>query len=289
MHLTVVVQNLGMGGLEDGDGNPQDRWPLLAQRINSAAERVDIVMLCEVTGWGKYGHKQLARAARELDLDAVPLAPSRSGIGTCLLYRPEVLGRWVRHNPDFSDETLHGFAVTSFDIGLPGPLSFVPVHFTPMSAGAAEIEAGYAATRGYKYGPFSILAGDINYAPASDSHPPPDYSEMRPYNIGARTLSHGEFVPGQPLEPNRRVARKLTQNGYVDVAWELFKQSGDEALLRHTASDDRIDQIWVSSPLTNAVSHYRVLDSPAGASDHHGLSVQIDTDAIDVTNPWAHR
>lgn len=45
MQLTVVVQNLGMGGLENGDGNPQDRWPLLAQRMNGAAERADIVTL----------------------------------------------------------------------------------------------------------------------------------------------------------------------------------------------------------------------------------------------------
>ena len=45
MQFSIVVQNLGHGGLYDGDGNPQDRWPLLVERISGAAERVDVVML----------------------------------------------------------------------------------------------------------------------------------------------------------------------------------------------------------------------------------------------------
>ncbi|MGW5096305.1 endonuclease/exonuclease/phosphatase family protein [Streptomyces nodosus] len=280
-----------MGGLQDGDGNPQDRWPQLAQRINEAADRIDVVLLCEATGWDRYGHKQLARAMADLDLDAAPLPPSRSGIGTALLYRKEVLGRWVRHNADFGLEVLHGIAVTSFDIpGLPAPLSFMPVHFTPMSAEQALIEANYAATRCYKYGPFAVLAGDVNYAPASDAHPMPHFAEMRPYNVGSRTLlPDGDFVPGQALEPDRRVTRKLAHNGFIDVAWHLFQQTKDESLLRPTATDDRIDQVWVSGPLADAVSDYQVLDSPAGASDHHGLVFQLDTDAIDTTNLWTYR
>ncbi|MGW5442810.1 hypothetical protein [Streptomyces asiaticus] len=296
MQLTVAVQNLGLGGLADGDGNPDDRWPQLAERLNGAADRVgasqvDIVMLCEVVDWHRYGNKQLARAIRDLGLDAAPLAPSRSGLGTGLLYRREVLGPWTRHNPDFGQEALHGFAVTSFDIpGLPAPLSFVPVHFTPMSAEAAVIEANYVATRGYKYGPFAVLADDINYAPASDAHPLPDFSEMRPYNIGSRThLPEGDFVPGQTLKPNRDATRKLAQNGYVDVAWHLFQQTKNDTLLRSTATDDRIDQAWVSSPLADAISDYQLLDEPAGASDHHGLVFRIDTRAIDTTNLWTYR
>ncbi len=293
MQLTVVIQNLGMGGLEDGDGNPQDRWPLLAQRIKQAAERVDVVLLCEATGWNRYGHKQLARAMTDLDLDAAPLPPSRSGIGTALLYRSEVLGRWVRHNADFGLEVLHGIAVTSFDVpGLPAPLSFMPVHFTPMSAEQALIEANYAATRCYKYGPFAVLGGDVNYAPASSDHPLPDFSEMRPYNLGSRTLlPDDDFDPVAAPEPDRRVARKLAQNGYVDVAWHLFEKSQgkDTALLAPTGTDDRIDQAWVSSPLAEAVSDYRLLDEPAGASDHHGLVFHIDTEAIDATRPWTYR
>ncbi|MEY9966894.1 hypothetical protein ABIA33_004959 [Streptacidiphilus sp. MAP12-16] len=91
MRLTICVQNLGHGGLRNGGGDPEDRWPLLAERINSAAERVDVVPLCEVVDWHMYGHKQLARAKADLGLDALPLAPSKSGYGTALLCRPELL------------------------------------------------------------------------------------------------------------------------------------------------------------------------------------------------------
>ncbi|WP_424864053.1 endonuclease/exonuclease/phosphatase family protein [Streptomyces sp. MMS24-I29] len=292
MELTVVVQNLGMGGLQDGDGNPQDRWPQLAERIGGAAERVDVVLLQEATGWDSYGHKQLARAMRDLDLDAAPLPPSRSGIGTALLYRREVLGRWVRHNADFGLEVLHGIAVTTFDVGLPAPLSFMPVHFTPMAAEQALIEANYAATRCYKYGPYAVLGGDINYAPASSRHPLPDYSEMRPYNLGSRTLlpdADADFDPAAAPEPDRRVARKLAQNGYVDAAWALYEERGDEELLRRTATDDRIDQLWVSAPLRDTVVDYAVLDTPAGASDHHGLVVRLDLDQAAADNVWEYR
>jgi len=67
------VQNLGHGGLRDGDGNPEDRWLLLAERINTAAERVDVVLLCEVVDWHQYGHKQLVRAMRDLGPPMGPL------------------------------------------------------------------------------------------------------------------------------------------------------------------------------------------------------------------------
>ena len=292
MELSIVVQNLGHGGLFDGDGNPQDRWPLLAERINSAADRVDLVMLTETTDWHRYGHKQLARAMRDLDLDAAPLGPSRSGYNTGLLYRREILGRWCRHNPDFGTEALHGLALTAFDIpGLPAPLTFLPVHFTPFAAEAALIEANYAATRGYKYGPYAVLAGDVNYPPASPASPLPTFSEMRPYNIGARTLLTPDgSAPGMDdLHPDRRVTNKLVHNGYVDVAWHLFEQTKDESLLVKTASDDRVDQVWVSAPLAGAICDYQVLDTPAGASDHHGLVFRLDTDAIDTSNPWTYR
>jgi endonuclease/exonuclease/phosphatase family metal-dependent hydrolase len=293
VQLTVVVQNLGHGGLRNGDGDPEDRWPLLAERINSAADRVDVVLLCEAVDWGKYGHKQLSRAMGDLGLDALPLAPSNSGYGTAVLYRPEVLGRWARWNTDFALETLHGFGVASFDIpGLPKPLSFVPVHFDPFSAERALIEANLTASRGYKYGPYAVLSGDCNYAPASSSHPLPDFSEMRPYNVGSRTLlPRGDLVPGGGPERDRRVARKLVQNGYVDVAWHLYEKSKgkDKHLLGRTATDDRIDQAWVSGPLANAVSGYRLLDQPPGASDHHGLVFQIDTDQISREKLWEYR
>jgi hypothetical protein len=72
------------------------------------------------------------------------------------------LGRWSHCNPDFATEALHGLAVTSFDVpGLPSPLSFLPVHVTPFAAEQALIEANYAATRGYRYGPLRDLGGRL--------------------------------------------------------------------------------------------------------------------------------
>ncbi|MFJ8746538.1 hypothetical protein ACIRL2_45250 [Embleya sp. NPDC127516] len=290
MELTVVTQNLKLGALRSADGDPQGRWPLLVERILAAAERVDVVMLCEVVDWHRYGHKQLVRALCDLGLDAAPLAPSRSGIGTALLFRRETMGHWVRHNPDFASETLHGFAVTSFDVGLPAPLSFVPVHLTPFDADAALSEANLVASRAHKYGPFAVVSGDCNYPPASARNPLPDHAAMRAYNAGSRTLlPAGDVTPGTAPEPDRRVARKLAQNGLVDVAWHLFEQTGDHRLLARTGTDDRIDQAWVSSPLAGAVSNYRLLDRPEGASDHHGLVFRIDTDNVDTTDPWARR
>lgn len=292
MRISVVVQNLGNGGLQDGDGNPDDRWPKLAERIKGAADRVDVVMLTETTDWHRYGHKQLARAMRDLDLDAAPLAPSRSGMGTALLYRQQILGRWARHNPDFGTELLHGMAVTSFDIpGLPCPLSFAPIHISPFSAEQAIIEVNYAATRAYKYGPYAVLGGDVNYAPAWSQSPPPDFSEMRPYNVGSRTvMPAGDFDPSAPLAPERSVARKLAQNGFIDVAWQLFKKTKDAGLLAPTGTDDRIDHGWVSGPLADAVSDYRLLTTPADPrGHHHGLTFTVDTDAIDTSNPWTYR
>jgi hypothetical protein len=134
------------------------------------------------------------------------------------------------------------------------------------------------------------LAGDCNYAPATSAHPLPDYAEMRPYNVGSRNLlPDGDIEPGQTPEPDRRVARKLVQNGFVDVAWRLFEKTKDEALLAPTGTNDRIDQAWVSGPLADAVSGYRLLDKPAGASDHHGLLFTLDTEAIETDSPWAYR
>lgn len=290
MQVNVIIQNVATGALSYEEGIPRDRWPLLVERIGGAADRVDVVMLCEVAGWELHGHDRLIRAARDLDLDWMPLPPARSGNGTALLYRRELLGRPVRWLPDVTLELRHGFAVTSFEVGLPAPLSFVPVHFTPFSAEQALIEANIAATRGYAYGPYAVLGGDVNYPPAASSSPPPDFAAMKPYNLGSRTLlPDDETPPGSAPVPDRRVTRKLVHNGYVDVAGHLYQKTKDPALLAATGTDDRVDQGWVSAALAEAVSDYRRLTTPVGASDHHGLRFVLDTDAIQTSNRWTYR
>ncbi|MEU6647714.1 endonuclease/exonuclease/phosphatase family protein [Streptomyces albidoflavus] len=285
MQLTLVVQNLGHGGLRTGAGDPEDRWPALAERIGAPAP--DVVLLQEANGWGANGHRQLARAMRDLDLDALPLAPSGTGYGTAILYRRETMGTWTAWNTDYADQTLHGFGVAAFDVGLPAPLAFLSAHLDPFTPDRARAEAKLVATRAYRYGPYGIVAGDINYPPAHPDSPAPDYAAMRPYNRASRTRLPSEV--GGELVPERRVTEMLAHSGYVDVAAHLHQKTGDPACLRRTGTDDRIDQTWVSEPLTPAIVGYEVLDTPAGASDHHGQAVCLDLDRVETTNLWTYR
>lgn len=285
MIITIMAQNLGLGGMYDDDGNHEDRWPILAERIQSLSPAVDILLLSEVLDWDRYGHKQLSRAKHDLDMDALPLAPSQSGLGTAVLYRKETVGSWMRWNTDCAFETLHGFGVATFDVGLTRPLSVVPAHLAPYDAGKAMQEADLIATRGYRYGPYAVLAGDVNFPPAQG--PEPLYSAMLPYNISSRT----ELTPpgDKELRPNRQVSWIIAKNGYVDAAWHLYTQTGDESLLERTATDDRIDQAWVSNPLAPALISYSRLDKPVEASNHDGIAIQIDTNLADTENLWNYR
>ncbi|WP_049650127.1 endonuclease/exonuclease/phosphatase family protein [Kitasatospora sp. MY 5-36] len=287
MKLTIVVQNLQRGGLFDADGGREDRWPPLAERITAVDP--DLVLLQEAEGWADAGHRQLVRAEHDLGMDGL-LAPSRSGRGTALLYRRDTLGRRTAWNTDYTDaETHHGFGVAAFTIpGLPAPLAVTSVHLTPYSVDRAITEADFAASRSYRYGPYCILGGDINYPPAVG--PDPAWDRMRPYNRGSRTTLTDPALHQQPAPvPDRRVAWKLAANGLVDTAQHLHEQTGDDALLRRTGSDDRVDQLWVSAPLAPAIVSYTLLNAPADASDHHGLAVALDTDRIDTSEPWTYR
>jgi hypothetical protein len=75
MQLTVVMQNLQNGAARDADGTARDRWPLIVERLTTMG-RPDVALLIEANGWDAAGHRPLARAMRDLDLDAMPLSPS---------------------------------------------------------------------------------------------------------------------------------------------------------------------------------------------------------------------
>jgi len=286
MKLMIVVQNLGNGGLRNSAGDPEDRWPRLAQRILSVGEP-DLVLLQEAAGWDSHGHRQLSRAMHDLGMDAPPLPPSSSGLRPAMLYRRETVGRWLHWNTDFAQETLHGFGVATFDVGLPAPLAVVSTHLNPFVADKARAEAKLVATRALRYGPYGIVAGDINYPPADPSHPAPDYAAMLPYNKSARTRLPSE-ADGQ-LVPDRRVTETLAYTGFVDAAWKLYQERGEEELLRRTGTDDRIDQLWASAPLADTLVNYTLLDEPEGASDHHGFAVRLDLSRAKTDNVWEYR
>jgi endonuclease/exonuclease/phosphatase family metal-dependent hydrolase len=283
--IKIVVQNLAHGGLRDGSGTPQDRWPRLLKRFAAAGDDVDAFLFCEVVDWGKYGERQLHRAMADLGVQALPLAPTSSGYGTAVLYRPDRLGQPVSWNTDFAHKVTHGFGVAAFEVGLPKPLSLVPTHLTPFGARAALMEADMIIGRAYRNGPYCVVGGDINYAPANG--PEPLFEKMLPFNRSARCRlpQPGDTGP----VANRDVGLTLELAKLVDVAWRLFEQTGDEALMTRTASDDRVDQVWVSSALAQAIRSYRVLDDPADASDHKGLVVELDLALAATEDVWEYR
>ncbi|MFJ1757252.1 endonuclease/exonuclease/phosphatase family protein [Kitasatospora sp. NPDC088134] len=284
MQLTVMVQNLGRGAVLDGAGNSENRWPLLLERI--AAHRPDLVLAQELEQWDRDGMKLLCQAEKDLDMEGL-LPPSDSGRGPGLLYRRETMGRRTAWKcDDNARETHHGFGVAAFDIGLPAPLAVASVHLTPWGADKAVVEAQYVASRVYRYGPYAMAGGDVNYSPA-ESWPEPEYGNQKPYNRGARTLLGDPETAGPP-QADRRVAWKLRQNGLHDAARLVHERTGDASVLARTGTDDRIDQLWVSSPLAPAVVSYQLLDTPAGASDHHGLVVVLDTALVATDNPWTY-
>jgi len=96
-----------------------------------------------------------------------------------VLYRPETVGTPVSWNTDFAHTVIHGFGVAALDVGLPTPLSFISAHLSPFGALRALMEADMIIARAYRHGPYAIVAGDINYAPAHG--PNPLFDSMRPY------------------------------------------------------------------------------------------------------------
>jgi endonuclease/exonuclease/phosphatase family metal-dependent hydrolase len=272
--LKIVSQNL-----QKGAGK---RWPELAERI--AACQPDVVMLCECNGWNERYQSQLLDSARDLGLRPAPLTPSGSGFHTAVLF-----GDRLALDGIFAGQarmTYHGFAVVGLVVsGVPMPIAFVSTHLTPYSAEAAIIEAGIIASNAYRFGPYAVIAGDINYPAWHPDNPKPAFETMRPYNIGSRTLlpANPGDDPWRARIPDRRVAAKITHKGFVDVAWDLYERSArkDESLLARTAHDDRIDQAYVSAALRAAIAEYRVLADPAEASDHHGIYFALDVALVD--------
>ncbi|MFF1651693.1 hypothetical protein, partial [Streptomyces sp. NPDC058240] len=136
-------------------------------------------------------------------------------------------------------------------------------------ADKARDEARLIATRALRYGPYGIVASDMNYPPADPASPPPTTRRCCRTTSLARTRLPSE-VDGQ-LVPDRRVTEMLEHTGFVDAAAKLYEERSEKKLLRKTAMGDRIDQLWVSAPLRNTIIDYALLDTPEGASDHHCL------------------
>ncbi|MDP5309336.1 hypothetical protein OG345_40515 (plasmid) [Streptomyces sp. NBC_01220] len=77
----------------------------------------------------------------------------------------------------------------------------------------------------------------------------PPYDESHPAS---------ERVGGH-LVPDRRVTEMLAYTGVVDAAATLYEERGNKQLLRRTATDDRINQLWESVPLRDTIIAYALL------------------------------
>ncbi|POX43031.1 hypothetical protein C3486_02080 [Streptomyces sp. Ru73] len=160
MEIVVASQNVSRGGIRSGSGDPQDRWPVIAEALASVSP--DIVLIQEAEGWGADAARQLVRAENDLDMDGI-LSPSRTGLGPALLYRRETLGRRQYVNSDSSiDETHHGYTTVGWSLppALPALLCAGSVHFTPYDATKAKQEANFVASRVHRAGGgYAILGG----------------------------------------------------------------------------------------------------------------------------------
>jgi hypothetical protein len=280
MELTIVAQSL----LPPKSGQ-DDPWPLVVLRIRESGLAPDFLLLNECRGWADHDGLLLERAKKDLQMDTIAPAASRSGLGTLIMYRPETVGRPLPLRPatddpsvlheDWTGRTLHGWSIGWWQVGLPQPLAVASYKLTPYSVDAARAEAAYIASHIYRMGAYAALGGDVNFSPLDPDNPPPNWASQYPYNIGSRALS-GTGRTAAPV-PDRSVARQFADKGLDDVAWQYAQATGERGILKPTSEYDRIDIGYVTPNLTPAITGYQTLSTPAEASDHNGFAFRLDT------------
>jgi hypothetical protein len=268
LKLVLALQNVQHGAAAG------DRWRLLAGRINRA--KPDILLVNEAMGWADNGEELLLRAERDLGMAALrPLPPARSGHHVAILHRPETLGAPQDYRTDFSAQFEHGVGVAVWALpGLPRPLSVTVTHLNPFSNADAFAEAEKTRWTSLRHdksdAPYAVIGADWNAAPLFG--PGPDASLMLARDRVTR------FRDRELAEPNTDVAEYLDRAGFDDAGEILYHLAGDERHLARTGKSDRIDRFLVTRALRPAVTGGVLLDTPAGAADHHGLTVTIDTE-----------
>lgn len=257
--LRVMTLNLKHGGLSDGDGNPEDRWPDLAALI--LGQGPDVVCLQEAHGWLDNRGIQHAEAEAGLGM-RIHLNPGRaSGMATAVGHRPNL--DWILREDAHVSE-VHGYALVVLDTEA-GPLTVISTHLTPYSSAAAATEAQILIARLYRHTRLGILIGDINHPPA-DGDGGLDWSTVHPYNRSSRTLR----MPDGTLKANTIVGDTLARGDLTDVALHLGRG------LRPTGHGGlRVDQAHVTPHLLPAVTDLRVVDT-GEASDHDAVVVDLD-------------
>lgn len=271
MKLTIALQNLQHGG--------QDRWPLLRERFRAA--RPGVLLLNEALGWLADDEELLRRAEDDLGMTALrPLPPARSGHHVVIMYAPDALPAPADYNVDFADQFEHGVGVAAWDVGLPRKLSVCTTHLSPFSSLRGLAEAQEARWTALRYGDrqkddhyYGVIGADFNAPPLFK--PVADVSRMNVIDRANR------FRDAECTVPNTDIAEAFARAGFVDTSQILHERTRDERYLKRTGKSDRIDWMLVTERLRPAVTGGALLDTPAGAADHHGVLIRIDTDLAD--------
>lgn len=279
MLLKIMTFNLQYGGLMDAAGNPQDRWPGLAEIITNQAP--DVLALQEVNRWAEPGERQLARAENDLGMRG-RIGASPSGGHTAVFWRPDLT--WLAFDDRYAGQTHHGYSAIVLHVpGADVRLTVISAHLSPWSAQAAACEAQLLIGRAYRYGGLGVIAGDVNHLPLGDDEP--DWTlPLPPHNLAARTV---RAAPGAPQAGNRCVGEVLAAGLMTDAAAHLACRSGDASLRAPTGKNIRVDQIHLTPPLVSALTSCQRI--PAGdLSDHAAVAVTLDTALIDTAQvpPW---
>ncbi|WP_331732640.1 hypothetical protein OG613_48330 (plasmid) [Streptomyces sp. NBC_00015] len=264
--LTVMSQNAQYRADRDG------RWESLIEVIRDVAPH--LLLLQEVDWLADPDKAEAAEHALGMKL---VVAPSRN-LNTAVAWDPAVLERLDTDTKYSATDMHHGYCAPRFTpLGLgqqiPAPLVAISTHLTPYSAEVAATEAQLLIARAYRYGGVGIVAGDINHCPLED--PEIDWEAVQPYNRTSRCLPRDST--DEPWRGNRIVGKRFRDGEFTDVGGHFKDRqaTGKAGLLR-------VDQAHVTPALRPALRSYKRVD-PGSASDHYGISWELDLEAVDPT------
>ncbi|WP_159056597.1 endonuclease/exonuclease/phosphatase family protein [Streptomyces yokosukanensis] len=266
MALTVMSQNAQYGADKDG------RWESMIEVIGRVGPH--LLFLQEVDWLADPDKADAAEKALGLRL---VVAPSRN-LNTAVAWNPRVLELLDTETKYSVSEMHHGYCAPRFKpLGLarelPASLVAISTHLTPYSAEVAAQETQLLCARAYRYGGIAIVAGDINHCPLDD--PEIEWERVQPYNRTSRCLPRAS--KDEPWRGNRIVGQKFRDGEFTDVGahFEDRQATGKAGLLR-------VDQAHVTPALRPALRSYQRVD-PGPASDHYGISWELDLAATDTT------
>lgn len=282
MKLRVASLNMSYGAVQEG------RWPGLARLVRKV--RPDILALQECRGWVMDGYRMARQAAEVLGMEIrvgrCPQGRSPEETGeTAIAWRPELeLAAFEDHVFDVS----RGYSLGVFRVPGDDLVAVASVHASPYSREQALIDSLPMAARVRRWGGIGIAAGDFNQPGLHQ--PPPDWSQLMPYNRANRG------IPADPLEPwngpwgvDLTLALRMRAAEMIDVAAHLALVRQDKRLLAATGRGQmRVDHIYVVRALAPGILDYGLVDTQ-GLSDHALIWTDLDLEKVDRSQLQEYR